>query len=394
MYNEPRPPQEPLSGNQSDPSLVGDERVEAPRLSQGTPPQYTPPPMRPPQMPYTPPPPPPSSGSGGGIGRTVFYVLSSVSVGFFLPICGCLFFCLVSFAGLSALSATNLGDDESGPAVGVVELVGPISAGGGFGASTESFQAQLDYMAENDDVEAVVIRANSPGGGVTASDEMWYAVEQFRQDTGKPVVVYMQGTCASGCLYVAAAADELFANRNSLVGSIGVISTFFNAEELFNEIGVEPQVIATGDSKDFGSFYRELTPDEEEYWRGQIGIVLDNFIDVVATRDGSTLSVSQVTELANGRVWIASEALNLGLIDQIGYEDNAIDYAASLAGMNDYRVLEYPFNFNFAEFFTVATDLEELDGYFALPTANDLINSMQQPPLQYRYLGPYDQPNE
>ncbi len=247
-------------------------------------------------------------------------------------------------------------------------------------------------MADNNDVEAVVIRANSPGGGVNASDEMWYAVEQFRQDTGKPVVVYMQGLCASGCLYVAAATDELFANRNTLVGSIGVISTFFNAEELLDDIGVEAQVVATGDTKDFGSIFRELTPEEEAFWRIQIGVVLDNFIDVVANRDGSTLTTAQVTELANGRVWIASEALNLGLIDQIGYEDDAIAYAASLAGLRDYRVIEYPFNLSFFEIFSATTNLPNLESYFALPSANDLVDSLQQPPLQYRYLGPYEQP--
>lgn len=382
MFSEPNPPDEGSS-------------VPPPRQPfndmGGRPPQPLPqqpyrPPMQPP-MGYMPPPPPPPSNTG----KVAFWVIAAMATGFFLPICACAFICVVSFASLTALSS-DLAGEETGPAVGVIELVGPISTGGGFGATTENFQAQLDYMAENDDVEAVVIRANSPGGGVNASDEMWYAVDQFRQETGKPVVVYMQGTCASGCLYVAAAADELFANRNTLVGSIGVISTFFNAEELLNDIGVEAQVIATGENKDFGSLFREITPEEEAFWREQIGAVLDIFVDVVANRPGSTLSAGQVRELADGRVWIASEALNLGLIDQLGYEDDAIAYAASLAGMGDYRVQEYPYNFGFFEFFSAASEVGELEGYFSLPSTNDLMDSLQQPPLQYRYLGPYDQP--
>lgn len=380
MFNEPNPPNEEPS-SAPPPKQPFNDMGGRPAQPPST---YRPP--VPPPMAYLPPPP-----ASNNTGKIAFWVIAATATGFFLPICACTFVCIVSIASLSALSS-DLSGEETGPAVGVIELVGPISTGGGFGATTENFQAQLDYMADHDEVEAVVIRANSPGGGVNASDEMWYALDQFRQDTGMPVVVYMQGTCASGCLYVASAADELFANRNTLVGSIGVISTFFNAEELLEDIGVEAQVIATGETKDFGSLFREITPEEENFWRTQIEIVLDTFIDVVANRPGSTLSTGQVRELADGKVWIAPEALNLGLIDQLGYDEDAIAYAASLAGMRDYRVLEYPFNFDFFEIFNVASNFDTLEGYFALPSTNDLLDSLQQPPLQYRYLGPYDQP--
>lgn len=388
MINEPNQQNDgPQSQNPPNPPLFGGGGQRPPQPPpQGGP--YYRPPMQPP-MGYLPPPAPPPPNNTG---KVAFWIITATTTGFFLPICACVFVCIVSFGSLAALSSDFSGDSESGPAVGIVELSGTISTGGGFGASTESFQAQLDYMADNSDVKAVVIRANSPGGGVNGSDEMWYAVEQFRQDTGKPVVVYMQGICASGCLYMAAAADELFANRNTLVGSIGVISTFFSVEELLDDLGIEAEIIASGESKDFGSFFRDITPEEEAYWRTQIEVVLDNFIDVVANRDGSTLSAGDVRELATGQVWIASEAINLGLIDQIGYEDDAVAFAASLAGISNYRVLEYPYNFDFLEIFSVASDLDELEGYFALPTSDDLLNSLQQPPLQYRYLGPYEQP--
>ncbi|PJF43703.1 MAG: signal peptide peptidase SppA [Phototrophicales bacterium] len=335
---------------------------------------------------YMPPPPPPRDNSG----RAIFWVLVGTATGFMLPFCACAFICVFSFAALTSL-VDNVTDEGSGPAIGIVELQGVMSTGSGFGATTEHFQKQLDYMAENKDVKAIVIRANSPGGGVHASDEMWYAIKRFKQETGKPVVVYMQSMCASGCLYASSSSDELFANRSALVGSIGVISTFFNFQELLDDIGVEPQVIATGENKDFGSFYRPLTEEEEAYWRSQINIVLENFIDVVANRDGSTLTVDEVRELANGRVWVAPEALNLGLIDQIGYEDDAIAYAASLANISNYRIVEYPFNFSVADILSASANLGELNGYFDLPNAGDLLDSLQQPPLQYRYMGPYEQ---
>jgi protease IV len=375
MYNDPQSPQgnQQGSGSSSNPP--------------SGPPRYTPPPY------YNPP--PRNEGNGG---RTVAWVFVSLITGFLLPVCACGLLIAFSLVGLGSLGSDFTGaDTETGPAVGVIDLVGPLTTGDSFNASTGYFQERLDWMADNDDVEALVIRANSPGGGVNASDEMWNMLREFRDDTGKPVVVYMHGTCASGCLYVAAAADELIATRNSIIGSIGVISTFFDASELLDDIGVEITTVETADSKDFGSFYRPLTEEEREFWESQIDVVLENFIEVVANRTGSTLTTGDVSELATGRVWIGEEALNLGLVDALGYEEDALDRAADLAGMNGYRVQEYPFDFNFFNFFNAPgfeANLEELtpQQVFALPTTNDLLDSLQQPPLQYRWMGPAELP--
>lgn len=375
MYNDPQSPQgnQQGSGSSSNPP--------------SGPPRYTPPPY------YNPP--PRNEGNGG---RTVAWGFVSLITGFLLPVCACGLLIAFSLVGLGSLGSDFTGaDTETGPAVGVIDLVGPLTTGDSFNASTGYFQERLDWMADNDDVEALVIRANSPGGGVNASDEMWNMLREFRDDTGKPVVVYMHGTCASGCLYVAAAADELIATRNSIIGSIGVISTFFDASELLDDIGVEITTVETADSKDFGSFYRPLTEEEREFWESQIDVVLENFIEVVANRTGSTLTTGDVSELATGRVWIGEEALNLGLVDALGYEEDALDRAADLAGMNGYRVQEYPFDFNFFNFFNAPgfeANLEELtpQQVFALPTTNDLLDSLQQPPLQYRWMGPAELP--
>lgn len=376
MYNEPEKPR----GNQSQPN-------------QGPPPSgYQP---RPPQPPPYYGPPPRNSGNGGTI---AVWVLVSLVTGFLLPVCACILLISSSFVGLGALSSSITEvDQETGPAVGVIDLNGPLTTGESFSASTGYFQTQLDWMADERDVRALVIRANSPGGGIGASDEMWNSLRQFRDETGKPVVVYMRGTCASGCLYVSAAADELVANRNALIGSIGVISTFFDASELLDDIGVSVDVIVTADSKDFGSFYRPLTDEERQFWASQIDIVLQNFIDVVANRPNSTLSTSDVAELATGRVWIAEEALDLGLVDSLGYEEDALDRAAALANIRNYRVQEYPFDFSFLNIFSgtgfeAALDAVQTEPIFTLPTTNDLLNSVQQPPLQYRWMGPAELP--
>ncbi len=327
------------------------------------------------------PPPPPQQQRGG---RTVLWVFVALITGFLLPVCACAVLMITTtFSANTILNRLSETEEETGPAIGVIDLIGPISTGDGFGATTGNITEQLEWMADERDVKAVVIRANSPGGGINASDELWAAVRNFE----KPVVFYMHGTCASGCLYIASGADEIIASRNSLVGSIGVISTFFDVSELLADVGVDVEVIVTGDNKDFGSFFREITPEERAFWRTQIEIVLNHFIEVVANRDGSTLTEVDVRALATGQVWIATEALDLGLIDGLGYEDDAIEFAANLAGVSGYRVQEYPFDFNFFDFFAPGFSAES---YFALPDANDVLESLQQPPLQYRYFGPYE----
>ena len=373
MFNEQPPSNQNQSGGGSMP----------PRQPHSQPPQRPPqypPPMMPPRI-------PPRRNN------TAAWVFVALITGFFLPICACMILIMMPFIGLSTLSESfdSSSDVETGPAVGVIDLVGTIATGDGYGATTGRFQTQLDWMAENTDVKALVIRANSPGGGVSASDEMWYMLDQFRLETGMPVVIYMHGTCASGCLYVASAGDELIANRASVVGSIGVISYFFDTSELLTDLGVQVDVVATADSKDFGSFFRPLTESEREFWLQQTNLLLDIFIDVVANRPGSTLSPTDVRELATGQVWVASEARDLGLIDLLGYEDDAFERAAALAGMGpNYRIQEYPFDFDLFSIFSGSGF--SVENPLALPSTDDLLNELQQPPIQYRWMGPYDAP--
>ncbi len=335
------------------------------------------------------PPPPKNRGEASVVNRTALWVLLSTLAGMATPICLCVCLCMGSFVGLSTWAGQLDTTEETGPAVGVIDLTGPIIGGDSlFSASTGYMREQIKWMEESNDVKAIVIRANSPGGSVDPSDTIWHEVSKIN----KPVVVSVQGMCASGCLYISSAADEIWATRSSLVGSIGVISTFFNAQELLDDLGIDVQTVATGENKDFGSMFRPLTPEEEEYWRGQSELLLTNFIQAVASRPGSTLTEADVRELATGRVWVASEAKDRGLVDEIGYEEDAIQRAADLAGMSSYRVQEYPFAFDFFNIFGTGFSAAEglSEGYFAMPTSQEILDSLQQAPLQYRYFGPYD----
>lgn len=320
---------------------------------------------------------------------TPFWVLIAVVVGFMLPICACAVLMVGSFATLTRLASEfeeqAYTDPSDEPGVGIIKLEGPIYQGDGISAASETVIRDIDWMEDNDNVKAIVVLANSPGGDANASDVIWNRLAQV----DKPVLVAVDGLCASGCYYIAMAAtqNEVYATPNSLVGSIGVISTFFNIEELAADVGVEVNIVATGENKDFGSLFRDMTPEEESYWREQIAVIFDNFISRVVS--GRQMTEGEVRELANGRVWSAKFAQELGLIDGILYPSEVMERAADLGGLDpdDFRKIESPYeptilDLLFSESPGFSTKIE-------LPDANDLNNMLQQGPIQYRYYGPY-----
>lgn len=342
----------------------------------------------------------PTLGDEGGMNRftpppprqrgfsTPFWVLIAVIVGFMLPVCACAVLmvgsvtALMRFASDFEEQAYEDTSDEAG--VGIIELEGPIYQGEGISAASETVIRDIDWMEDNDNVKAIVVLANSPGGDANASDVIWKRLSEV----DKPVLVAVDGLCASGCYYIAMGAtqNEIYATPNSLIGSIGVISTFFNIEELAEDIGVEVNIVATGENKDFGSMFRDMTPEEEAYWREQIAVIFDNFINRVVV--GRQMTEGTVRELANGRVWSASIAQDLGLIDGLLYPEEVMERAADLGGLNpnNFRKIESPYEPTFLDLL-----FSESPGFSVeLPDANDLNNMLQQGPIQYRYYGPYN----
>jgi len=186
------------------------------------------------------------------------------------------------------------------------------------------------------DVEAIVLKINSPGGSVIGSDLIY----QELLLTQKPIVVLFDEIGASGAYYLSMSADLIVANRNSLVGSIGVISTFPNLEGLLTDAGIQVTVIASGEAKDFGSLFRAMTPEERRYWQGVIDEIYAEFVAIVAS--GRGLPEAEVIALADGRVYTGQRALEAGLIDLLGGEADAIREAAQLAGIaGEPRVVRY-----------------------------------------------------
>jgi len=191
---------------------------------------------------------------------------------------------------------------------------------------------QLDKYRTNPTVKAIVLRINSPGGGVSPSQEIYEELVKTRQVTGKPVVASMGSLAASGGYYIASAADVIVANPGSITGSIGVLIQVPNITGLLQKIGVRSVVVKSGEHKDLASPTREMTDAERHILQRLLDDVHDQFIDVVAK--ARKLDRKKVEALADGRIFSGREAQSLGLVDQLGNLQDAINRAASLAGIS------------------------------------------------------------
>ena len=196
--------------------------------------------------------------------------------------------------------------------------------------SSEHIVEELNDYAEDSSIKAIVIRVDSPGGGVVPSQEIYNAVKHARQE-GKKVVVSMGSVAASGGYYVAAAADLIVANPGTMTGSIGVKMEFANIEKLLEKIGVEGMVVKSGEYKDVGSPFREMTEKERSLLQGVIDDVQTQF--VMAVVEGRNLPEAEVRAIADGRIFTGQQALALKLVDQMGDLEHSIRAAANLAGI-------------------------------------------------------------
>lgn len=197
---------------------------------------------------------------------------------------------------------------------------------------SKEFSEQLKDYGTRAGVRAVVLRINSPGGGVAASQEMYEAVRKFRADTRKKVIVSMASVAASGGYYVACAADRIYANPGSVTGSIGVIAEWFNYGDLLRWAKMEDIVIKSGALKDAGSPTRPLTEAEKAYFQALINNMYNQFVSAVAS--SRKMKDEVVRKLADGRVYTGQEARQNGLVDELGTLQDAIAGAAKMSGIS------------------------------------------------------------
>jgi len=230
--------------------------------------------------------------------------------------------------------------------VAVVYLYGPISisrrASGWarFLPGADSIASELRKIGKITTIKAVVLRINSPGGSIGAVQEIYEEVIRLKEK-GKKVVVSMGDVGASGAYYIACAADKIVANPGTVTGSIGVLMSLGNMEELFRKIGIKVEVIKRGKHKDIGSLSREMTAEEKRLLQGLIDDAYDQFLQVVI--EGRNLRKSKAEKIAQGQVFTGRQAKNLGLIDEIGNFQDAVRLAGKLAGIpGEPKVIELP----------------------------------------------------
>jgi len=198
---------------------------------------------------------------------------------------------------------------------------------------------ELEKAEDDDRVRAVVLRINSPGGTVTASDILYHEIMRFKERRKVPVVASILDVGASGGYYVALAADRILVHPTTVTGSIGVLMMTVNAGGLLEKIGVSASYVKSGEFKDMGSPFRSLRPEERALFQALIDRFYGRFVELVAR--SRRLEEARVRAFADGRVYTASEAIALGLVDQVGYLEEAITAAKGAAGLAEAKVVTY-----------------------------------------------------
>jgi protease-4 len=215
--------------------------------------------------------------------------------------------------------------------IAVVEINGPI-------VESKEIVDQLDRVAKNKHIQGLLLRINSPGGGVGSSQEIYQAVLRVAKD--KKVVASLGGIAASGGYYIAVAAHKIVANPGTVTGSIGVLMDYINVEQLLGFLRLHVELLTAGRLKDTGSPLKPLTPEDRSFLQS----ILDNMHAQFkkAVQEGRGLTAEQVDRLADGRIFTGEQAMKVGLVDQLGNRQTALDLAKELLGIEGEPKLLYP----------------------------------------------------
>ena len=215
--------------------------------------------------------------------------------------------------------------------IGVIPIEGAIT-------QSEGVVSSLAEFGKDRSVKAIILRVDSPGGGVAPSQEIYREIQKTREK--KKIIASMGSVAASGGYYVASAADKIVASPGTLTGSIGVLMEFVRLQELMEKIGVDVEVLKSGEFKDIGSPHRKLTEQDKALLQALLSDIQEQFVDAVAR--GRNLSTEKVREIADGRILSGSQGLELGLVDQLGNFQDAVDLAKSMSGIKGEAALVYP----------------------------------------------------
>ena len=245
---------------------------------------------------------------------------------------------------LIVVLAIALGKDKpigtvigGGNEIGLINISGVIVSGssgsdffGGSHTGSASIIEQLRKAKENPNMPAVILYMNSPGGSAAASLEIGNEIQRLREE-GKVVVSYMSDVAASGAYWIACETDLIIANPSTMTGSIGVIMQTMNLEEFYDMIGIDTNVVKSGEHKDMGAPHRDITEKEEAIFQSMVDDIYQQFLEVVSK--SRKMDIERVKELADGRVYTGRQAFEVGLVDNLGDMHYAVEIAADLAGI-------------------------------------------------------------
>jgi protease-4 len=236
-----------------------------------------------------------------------------------------------------------------GNKIAIIKLEGIID-----GLQAKEMHKQLKRAREDKRVKGLIIRVNSPGGTLSGSDQIYNEIRNYRNESGRPAVAFMQGVAASGGYYTSVACDKIVAEQTAITGSIGVIFGHFVLQQLLEDkLGIQPVVITSGPKKGWPSMFKPFEEKQQQYVQDRlIAPAFERFVEVVAEGRPS-LNVSNVKELADGSIYFAKEAQKYELIDDVGYLDKAIVEVKSLAGIEKAQVVEYRRPFSLAGFLSL-----------------------------------------
>ncbi|RLQ97934.1 signal peptide peptidase SppA [Falsibacillus albus] len=250
------------------------------------------------------------------------------------------------------------------------------------GYNHQNFMKQLKHVQEDDAVKGIIIRVNSPGGGVVESAEIHDKLLEIEKETKKPVYVSMGSMAASGGYYISTAANKIFASRDTLTGSLGVIMEGYNYGELAKKLGIDFVTIKSGPYKDIMSPTRPMTQKEKDILQTMINHSYDGFVSVISK--GRNIPESKVRELADGRVYDGIQAKELHLIDEFGYFDDVVKAMKKDENIKNAEVISYGSDFSFPSIFGMSAQ-KFISSQFEMDGAMKLLEQPNTPRLMYLY---------
>lgn len=255
-------------------------------------------------------------------------------------------------------SGTGLGK------IAVIEVNGAITGGAGASftseiASGDNIMRAIQKAKDRKDIKAVILRINSPGGTAGASQEIGIELDKLKE-TGKPIVTSMGDMCASGGYWIACSSDYIVANGTTITGSIGVIMQLANLEGLYEKLGIKPEVIKSGQFKDIGSANRKMTAEEHELLQELIDDSYEQFLEQVRQGRKDKISETELIRIADGRIVSGRQALELGLVDELGNYYDAIKIAEEMGGLPEGAEVEILNKTNYLDMFLLNTGMKNI----------------------------------